>query len=81
MRKKRSSNRNVTSVKVGRTGGKVEEYELEGDEPTVADALEEAGISTSKGDRIRMDGEIVDRDTIVEDGAIIMVAGKVAGAR
>ena len=70
----------ITTVKVGRTGGRVESYELEGDEPTVGEALEEAGLSVSKGDRIRMDGVIVDRDTIVEDGAIIMVAGKVAGA-
>jgi uncharacterized protein YabE (DUF348 family) len=77
MAKKRKTS--ATTVKVGRTGGKVEEYELEGEEPTVGDALEEAGISVSKGDRIRMDGDLVDRDTIVEAGAIIMVSGKVSG--
>lgn len=71
--------KDIVTVKVGRTGGKVEEYELEGDEPTVGDALEEAGISVSKGDRIRMDGDLVDRDTILEEGAIIMVSGKVSG--
>lgn len=73
-------NKNLTTVKVGRSGGNVEKYSLPGDEPTVGDALDEAGISTSKGDRIRMDGEVVDRDTIVEEGAIITVQAKVAGA-
>ena len=79
MRRKKDKVETIT-VKIGRTGSRIEEYALEGEEPTVGDALEAAGISTSKGDKIRMDGELVDRDTIVEDSAIIMISGKVAGA-
>lgn len=66
-------------VKVGRTGGRVEEYSLEGDEPTVSDALQAAGITISKGDRIRLNGETADEDDEVEDGDIITIAGKVSG--
>ena len=80
-RKRKSASVPTITVKVGRTGGRIEEYALEGDEPTVGEALEAAGISTSKGDRIRADGDVVDRDTIAEDGQIIMVSGKVAGAK
>lgn len=70
-----------TTVRVGRTGGRIEKYELEGDEPTVGEALEEAGISTTKNDRIRLDGDIVDEDTIVSEGQIITVSGKVSGGK
>lgn len=66
-------------VKVGRTGGRVEEYSLTGDEPTVADALQAAGITISKGDRIRLNGDTADEDETVEDQDIITVAGKVSG--
>ena len=72
-------NADETLVKVGRTGGRVEEYSLEGDEPTVADALAAAGISISKGDRIRLNGDAADEDEAVQDGDIVTVAGKVSG--
>lgn len=68
-----------TLVKVGRSGGRVEEYSLTEEDPTVADALAAAGISISKGDRIRLNGETADEDEDVEDGDIITVAGKVSG--
>lgn len=70
-----------TTVKVVKTGGKIEEYLLEGHEPTVDDALEAAGMDLIKGQRVRMDGELVDGDTIVEEGAIITVTGAVAGGK
>lgn len=78
-RKKKVEEEQETLVKVGRTGGRVEEYSLEGDEPTVGDALALAGLSVSKGDRIRLNGDAADEDTIVEDGDIITMAGKVSG--
>jgi sulfur carrier protein ThiS len=68
-----------TLVKVGRTGGRVEEYSLEGDEPTVADALQAAGITISKGDRIRLNGETATEDDEVQSGDIVTIAGKVSG--
>lgn len=77
--RKKTKKTTTTTVKVGRTGGRVEEYILEGDEPTVGDALSAANISTSKGDRIRLNGDVVDEDTIVENDDIITVAGKVSG--
>lgn len=68
-----------TLVKIVKTGGKIEEYLFEGDEPTVDDALEAAGMEITKGQRVRMDGDLVDGDTIVEDGSVLTVTGKVAG--
>ena len=66
-------------VSVGRTGKKVERYSITAEDPTVEDALEAAGITVSKGDRVRLDGETVELDEPIEDGAIITVAGKVSG--
>lgn len=79
--RRRKTNTNQITVKVGRSGGRVEEYILEGDEPTVGDALEAADISISKGQRIRLGGDVVDEDTIVEDGDMITVQGKVSGGQ
>lgn len=78
-RRTRTANRKTITVKVGRTGGRVKEYVLEGEEPTIADALEAADISSTKGDRVRLNGDIADEDTVVEDGDIITVAGRVSG--
>ena len=79
-RRTRSEESNTeTLVKVGRSGGRVEEYSLTGDEPTVADALAAAGIRLTKGDRIRLGGQSADEDEIVENGDIITIGGKVSG--
>lgn len=66
-------------VKVGRPGGKIEEYSLDEDS-TVEDALKAADIDTSKGDRIRVNNDSVVLDDVLEHGDLITVAGKVAGA-
>ncbi len=68
-------------VKIGRTGGRVEEYSIEGTDPTVEDALEVADISISKGDKIRLNGDSVDEDTVVENGDIITISGRVSGGK
>ena len=69
----RHEDTNEILVKVGRTGGRVEEYSLEGDEPTVEDALQAAGITLTKGERIRLNGETADEGDSVDDGDIITV--------
>lgn len=66
-------------VKVGRSGGRVEEFAITGEDLTVADALEAAGISVTKGDRIRVNSEIADKSDDISDGDIITVSGKVSG--
>lgn len=68
-------------VKVGRMGGRVEEYSIAGASPTVADALEAADIHVSKGDRIRLNAETVNQGDEVRNGDIITVAGKVSGGK
>lgn len=78
-RKVEEENDNETIVKVGKTGGKVETYSLMGDEPTVSDALEAAGITLSKGDRIRVNGDAADEDDAVYSDDIVTIAGKVSG--
>jgi hypothetical protein len=78
-RKKSTDEEKQTFVKISRTGGRVEEYQLDGDEPTVGDALQKAGITLVKGDRVRIGGDQADEDTIVDDGDIITIAGRVSG--
>lgn len=78
-RRKKVETEEEVLVKVGRSGGRVEEYSLTGEEPTVGDALVAAGITISKGDRIRLNGETADEDEIVEEGDIVTIAGKVSG--
>lgn len=81
MARRRNTEENEIIVKVGRTGKKVETYSITAEDPTVEDALEAAGITVSKGDRVRLDGETVELDEAIEDGAIITVAGKVSGGK
>lgn len=69
------------SVKVMRTGGRTVKVKLEGDEPTIDDALSEADIELSKGDRVRLNNEPATGDTVLEEGDIITVGGKISGGK
>ena len=75
----RSTEEEEVIVKIGRSGGRVESYSIEGSDPTVADALEAAGISLTKGERIRLNGESADEDEEIQTDDIITIAGKVSG--
>lgn len=66
-------------VKVGRSGGEVKEYAVK-DRATLLDVLEVAGLVLTQGERVRVNGESASEDDIVEDGDIVIVSGKVAGA-
>lgn len=66
-------------VKVGRSGGEVKEYSVSED-ATVLDVLNAAGITLTKGERLRLNGDAVEEDDAVDDGDIITISGKVAGA-
>ena len=66
-------------VKVGRNGGRVEEYAITTSDPTVSDALEAADIHLSKGERIRLNGDAAAEGDEVRNGDIITIAGKVSG--
>ena len=65
-------------VKLGRMGGVVSTYLLEEDS-TVFDLLEKADIDFSKGDRVRVNSEPAEGDTILEDGDIVTLSSKVSG--
>ena len=65
-------------VKVVRTGGEVKKYSLE-DGSTVEDALDAAGITYNRRDRVRINGEIAELEDVLEDGDRVTVTGKVAG--
>ena len=65
-------------VKVARTGGQVTEYALNG-EHTVREAMELAGMTTNKGDRVRVNGRVAEHDTVLHNNDIVIVAGRVEG--
>lgn len=67
-------------VKVARTGGVVTEVALNG-EKTVESALGIADITYTKGDRVRVNGREADTDTVLANGDIVTVAGKIEGGR
>lgn len=66
-------------VKVGRSGGKVEEYSVSED-ATVLDVLNAAGLTLTKGERLRLNGGAAEEDDGIDDGDVITISGKVAGA-
>lgn len=67
------------SVTVGRSSGKIEVYTITASKPTVQDALDTAGISLTKGDRIRLNGDTVQAGDSIENKDIITIAGRVSG--
>lgn len=66
-------------VKVAKTGGKVEEYMLNG-ERTVEGALETAELDYDEDSRIRLNGKEADLGDEVKDGDVITLAGNIKGA-
>jgi molybdopterin converting factor small subunit len=69
---------NPKLVKVGKLGESVQEYSLTNGE-TVADLLEMAGIEL-ENEELQRNGQRVDLETVLENGDIVMVVPKVAGA-
>lgn len=67
------------TVQVGRNGGRVEKYALTLASPTIADALEAADITLTKGDKIRLNGDSAYEADDIKNGDIITIAGKVSG--
>ncbi|MFH1211476.1 MAG: MoaD/ThiS family protein [Candidatus Woesearchaeota archaeon] len=69
---------NPKLVKVGKLGESVQEYSLTNGE-TVADLLAMAGIEL-ENEELQRNGQRVELDTVLENGDIVMVVPKVAGA-
>lgn len=46
---------------------------------TVADALEAANLANETGYEIRLDGDVVDASTVIEDGATIVLTKMIKG--
>ena len=65
-------------VKVGKLGESVQEYSLTNGE-TVADLLEMASIEL-ENEEVQRNGQRVELDSMLENGDIVMVVPKVAGA-
>ena len=72
--------RNEIEVKVARTGGKPEVYVLE-EGATAEDALDAAGITYNRRDRVRINGDIAELDDELEDGDRVTVTGKIQGGK
>ncbi len=67
-------------VKVGRLGGEVIEYALNGN-PTIEKALDAAGIELDEDQVARVNGTAVeDLSEDLKNGDIVTVAGQVKGA-
>lgn len=65
-------------VKVSRIGSQVVEVSLDKDS-TVQDALDAAGFDAESFNRLRIAGEAVELEDIVEDGDILTVSGGMKG--
>lgn len=63
-------------VKVARVGGSVQDVCLNGNK-TVESALEAAGLSADGS--IRVNGRLAEMSSVLQNGDIITVAGKIAG--
>ena len=76
--RKKTASTEIT-VKFGRTGGVVSEYLLD-DGKSVEDLLEMANADFSKGDRVRLNGDVLeDLETVLEAGDIVTMSSKVSG--
>lgn len=78
MARRRTSTEAMIEVKVARLGGEVKTVALQPDS-TVADALEAAGVDSENFNRLRVSGEPVEPEDVVEDGDIITVSGGMKG--
>lgn len=67
-------------VKLARTGSVVQEYALEPGSK-VQDLLEKGGFSANKGDKIRVNGALATQTTVLKNGDIVTVAGRVEGGK
>lgn len=72
--------RSIT-VTVGRHSGSVNDYTIATANPTVGDALEQAGIELTKGDRIRLNGDTVLAGDKISNDDVITVTGRVSGGK
>ncbi len=77
---RRTTERAPIFVKVARLGGEVKEYALNGAR-TVEAALAAAGLDRDGNDRIRVNGEPVDKETTLQNGDVLTIAGRIQGAR
>lgn len=68
---------NAGTVKIGQLPGKIEEYSFESG-TTVAQALEIAGLS-SDGFEIKVDGNVADLSTVIDNANMVLLAKKVKG--
>lgn len=78
MARRRTQTDAIIEVKVARLGSEVKTVALSPDS-TVADALEAAGIDTENYNRLRIAGETVELEDIVENGDIVTVSGGMKG--
>lgn len=77
-RRRASAVEELILVKVTRLGSEVKEVSLPKDS-TVSQALEAAGLDAEAYNRIRISGESVELEDIVENGDIITVSGGMKG--
>lgn len=69
------------TVKVGRTGGKVNEFSLNGDR-SVSAALKAAGFAKKEAEVINVNGEEVDDMTMeLEDGDRVILVKNIQGGK
>lgn len=68
----------MVEVKIGMFPGRSDNYTLE-DDTTVRDALKIADITVGAEQEVKMDGEVVSMDDIV-DGHLLLVTKRLKGA-
>jgi uncharacterized Zn ribbon protein len=69
----------MSEVKVGRVPGRITEVNVVDGETTVDEAIEIAGLTVESGFSVRLNGESVEGDAVVEDGDSVTIVKEVKG--
>lgn len=70
----------MTEMKIGTFPGRLENYAVE-DNTTVRQALEMAGITVGEEQEVKLDGEAVSLDSVVNGGRMLLVTKRLKGAK
>lgn len=70
----------MTEMKIGTFPGRLENYAVE-DNTTVRQALEMVGITVGEEQEVKLDGEAVSLDAVVNGGRMLLVTKRLKGAK
>lgn len=70
----------MTKLQIGTFPGRINDYMVE-DGTTVREALALADITVGEEQEIKLDGEVVDANSTVDNGSLLLVTKRIKGMR